>query len=120
MKSRDETPHGLKVGWLLTPMLCVVGCLGTRDSSVNQTVKKLCATPAELPLMGEVGSRGGNLVSYTHVCIGRGQVAWGKRNPCRTGRWPESEGREERRVVKGGEAGARCLSQAIARLVAFT
>lgn len=78
MKSRDETPHGLKAGWLLTPVLCVVCSLDTGDSSVNQTGRNLCPTPAELPLMGEAGGRGGNLVSYAHVHIGRWQWSGGE------------------------------------------
>ena len=38
-------PHRLKAGWPLTPVLCVVCCLGTGDSSVNQTVKTIFAPP---------------------------------------------------------------------------
>ena len=53
-------------------MCCVLsghwGFISELDSENN-----LCPTPAELTLMGEAGSGGGNLVSYTQVHTGRGQ-----------------------------------------------
>ena len=120
MKSRDETPHGLKAGWLLTPVLCVVCSLDTGDSSVNQSVRNLCPTPAELPLMGEVGSRGGNLVSYTHVHIGRWPWSAGRGIPEGQGGGRSQTGETRAERWREGRTWARCLCWVVVRLVAFT